>query len=195
MTPIFLDNGCAPGYNRSRMNGLLANLDLNLTRALEPVEAKARSAVTPLVRLRDRHHWIARLLAAGASPLECSAATGLALARISQLVEDPSFKELMTLYRAEVESEQLDLQSRLSALAGTALSEILERLEDSPRDFSVKELREVATAALDRIGLGPTSKVESNNVNWTPQEVKEMKELAASGGRATVIVATPEDSD
>src|SRR5438105_3835863 len=55
----------------------------------------------PLVRIRHRHHQLARLLAGGTAAVEASAITGYSQMRISLLQKDPAFCELMAYYAGQ----------------------------------------------------------------------------------------------
>jgi hypothetical protein len=131
---------------------------------LELSEAESSTAKPPIVkRLRDSHHALARALASGMSPLAASLATGYSASRISILLNDPSFKELMEHYRRTNAEAILDIEGRITGLAADFLQELRERLEDNPESFDNEEVRENTKLFLDRAGYAPISR--SINVN------------------------------
>jgi len=104
----------------------------------------------PLVKLKSAHHTLAKLMAEGIKMVEASAITGYSLSRISILKNDPAFNELVHYYSQQKEQIYLDVHERLAKLGMSAAEELQERLEDDPDSFTVKELREVMSDALDR---------------------------------------------
>lgn len=105
---------------------------------------------TPLLKLRNTHHMLARLLAEGRKNSECALVTGYTPSRISILQHDPAFKELIAYYSANVEAKYLDVHERLASLGMSSLDELQERLEEQPEGFKNRELLELAEFALDR---------------------------------------------
>lgn len=105
---------------------------------------------SPLAKLRHSHHMLARLLAQGTRPGECSMMTGYSLSRISILQNDPAFRELISYYAANVEAKYLDVHERLASLGLSSLDELQERLDQDPDSFKNKELMDLAELALDR---------------------------------------------
>lgn len=120
----------------------------DLALILNPPEKGITTA--PLLRLRNTHHMLARLLAEGRKPGECSLVTGYAPSRISTLQNDPAFKELIAYYSQNVEAKYLDVHERLATLGMATLDELQERLEEAPEGFKNRELIELAEFALDR---------------------------------------------
>lgn len=120
---------------------------------------------THVQRITDRHHALARCLASGMSATEAGLCTGYTASRISVLRGDPAFEELIAFYRADRGAEVLDLQSKFTALAKDATTEIQERLELEPASFGNDQLIDVVKLAADRSGNGPQSKTTNLNVN------------------------------
>lgn len=134
---------------------------------LELLSASRGSRAPGIVKVRERHHALARCLASGMSEGEAAIATGYDRSRISILKSDPTFKELMSFYRAEVQERYFGLHERMAALGVDSVDELLDRLEAEPEKFSVKDLRELAAFAADRTGHGPTAKQEvTHTVNF-----------------------------
>ncbi len=106
--------------------------------------------IKPRARMKNSHHQLARLLAEGRRPQECSAILGHAPSTISSLQGDPAFKELVSYYEAQVREVFLDVHQRLANLGMDVIEELQERVIEAPGDFSPKELREIAEMALDR---------------------------------------------
>lgn len=114
----------------------------------------------PLKRISERHHALARLLALGTAPSEAAVVVGYELSRVSILQGDPSFKELVEFYRAQVDAEFADTVGQLAGFSKDVLQELRGRLEDKPESFDNKELKELLVTTLDRTGFGPTHKQE-----------------------------------
>lgn len=118
-----------------------------------------------LKRIKDSHHAVARLLADGVRPIEIALITGYAPGRISHLNKDPAFRELVDFYRQNIDLARQDLHDRLAALSFDAAQELQRRLEESPDDFSLKELMSVVAMTADRTGYGPKTTQVNVNVN------------------------------
>ena len=127
------------------------------------VMQEPRSVTAPaLKRLTERHHALARNLAAGVPPGEAAIVCGYDISRVSILQADPSFKELLKFYRNDVERHYAGVHETLSALAKDAGEELRQRLEDDPESLSVGQLVEITKMGADRTGFGPSSKQDVN---------------------------------
>jgi hypothetical protein len=104
----------------------------------------------PVVRLRNSHHMLARLLAAGRRPGECALMTGYSPSRISILQNDPAFQDLLAYYSANTEAKYLDVHERLATLGLASIDELQERLEENPDKFGNKDLLALAEFSMDR---------------------------------------------
>ena len=139
------------------------------------------TAPLSLKRLSDRHHGLARLIAAGTPPGEAAVIMRYDNARVSVLQGDPAFKELIEFYRAKVDDAFDVTVEHMAGLTRDAILELRDRLEEAPDVFTNKELRELAATFADRSGHGPTSKQETNiNINLGERlEVARKRALAA----------------
>lgn len=149
--------------------GASEGLRFEILRELSAGEAALRGGeqVSPVKRLRQRHHTLARLLASGETPGNAAVLAGYCSSRVSILQNDPSFQELLTFYQGRLTIEALDMKAKLGTLAADVVSELQDRIEENPDGFKNTELTELLKASCDRIGLGPTSTVKSFNVNAT----------------------------
>lgn len=118
-----------------------------------------------LKRISDRHHALARLLAAGTPEAEAALATGYGVSRVSILKQSPAFQELVALYRKEVDFQFSTILEHMAGLSHDAILEIRERLEESPEDFSNKDLLSLVNDMADRTGA-PRQKEVNNNVTF-----------------------------
>lgn len=123
--------------------------------------ALPRNTAPPaLNRLTQRHHALARNLAAGMSASEAALVCGYDISRVSILQSDPTFKELLRFYSANVDAQYANLHESLSALSVDAAEELRRRLEETPDDVSTSALIEIVKTSADRTGFGPQSKSE-----------------------------------
>ena len=139
-------------------------------RELEPsdlvlLREEKGSKTSPLKRLSERHHALARNLAGGMAPGEAALMCGYVATRVSILLDDPAFRELVAFYRRDVNAQYRDLHQRLSGLALDAAEELAERLEEEPEKISVGQLMELTKMGADRTGFGPQSSSTNINVN------------------------------
>lgn len=151
-----------------------------------------------LLQLRTSHHQLARLLADGRTAAEAALVTGYSQNRISLLLDDPAFMELLHYYQGQVDEVYINVHERLAAFGIRTLEELQERLESNPDSFTNKELRELMSVTLDRGGYGP----KSTQVHETKIDVKafldDIKAEVArkNNGRITTLDAkakAPED--
>lgn len=130
-----------------------------------PRKGAAKVPARSIQVYRDRHHALARYLASGMTVIEASALTGYSTGTIYTLRGSPDFQELETHYRGCAQDDFRDFNSALASLGKQALVELQNRLEDNPEYFSSKELRELTSAMMDRIGHGPQTSTRNVNVN------------------------------
>lgn len=146
-----------------------APLSIVYTRDLTEADVKAMwtapklpVASQQLVKLRNTHHMLARLLAEGRPNEECSLITGYTPSRISVLKQDPAFQELVIYYEGQTKAQYLDVHARLAALGMSTVDELQHRLEEDPSAFKNRELMELAQMLLDRTVAPPTGARGSN---------------------------------
>ena len=165
----------------------LNELDLDLVINPPPVGV----AIKPLTRIRNTHHALARLVAEGRKHVEITAITGTSMSRLSVLLGDPAFRELVNYYSEQKEAVYLDVHQRLANLGMAAVEELQERLEEDATVFSNRELMELGELMLDRSvapskaggstaapGGAPTVSI---NVSFAPHEELTDERLAARG--------------
>lgn len=129
------------------------------------MEGEKGSTASPLKRLSDRHHALARALASGMKAGHAGLTVGYTASRVSILQADPAFKELLNFYREDTEANYRDLHERLGGLAYDAAEELAQRLEDDPDAVSVGQLMEITKLGADRTGFGPQSSNTQVNIN------------------------------
>lgn len=144
----------------------------------------------PIKRLSERHHGLARLLAAGVAPSEAAAVMGYELSRVSILQGDPAFEELVSFYRGKVDGEFAETMGQLAGMSKDIIIELRNRLEDEPEKFKVADLKDLLTATLDRTGFGPTSKSEVTNINLSGR-LDEARRRAQEARRQAIMDVTP----
>ncbi len=127
-----------------------ADLELLATR-------DAGSTPSPVQRITERHHALARLLASGTPEGEAALITGYDPSRVSVLKNSPAFTNLIAIYRDEVNREFSTSLEHMGGLSRDALLELRQRVEDKPEDFSHRELLSIITELSDRAISGEDS--------------------------------------
>jgi hypothetical protein len=131
--------------------GELTEVDLSLL-------DEEKGSKTPAVkRLSERHHALARHLAAGLKIGEAAAVCGYDISRVSILKDDPAFKELVKFYTETVDAAYAGMHETLAGMSLDAALLLRERMEDTPEKMKTAELLEVAKLGADRTGHGPSS--------------------------------------
>jgi hypothetical protein len=137
--------------------------------------------------LRERHHGLARILAAGVPVVDASAMTGYTPERIYMLLRDPSFQELMDFYSTKKENPFLaNLRNRMETVALTAADILAERLENEPEMVKTTQVIEIVRHFADRTGFGPSTTTVNVNVGLA----KRMDEA-----KRRMIDVTPKKED
>lgn len=129
------------------------------------------SKAPALKRISDRHHTLARRLAEGVKPGEAALMCRYDPSRVSILLDDPAFKELVAFYQAGITDKFLGQAEQLAGLSADAMTLLADKLEadlDLPvedRKVSIGQLMEVTKLGADRTGFGPQSSSTNVNVN------------------------------
>lgn len=156
-----LDLDIAPRTRGRAAKQIAAFHDRDLGPAdLATLSSERGTRPSALVKIRDRHHLLARLIAAGQTVQACAAVTGYTVSRISILKDDPAFEELIGFYKDQVDEKYFDMHEQLAGLSADALAELRDRLEDEPDAFSTGQLLDILTKTADRVGFGPSAKTE-----------------------------------
>lgn len=144
-----------------------------------------------LKRITDRHHALARLIASGMPHGEAGAACGYVPSRVSNLLTDPSFKELVQFYRVSEQKEFRDTAARLTGLAHDAIDLLEERLNDDEerKKIPTPVVMKVVEMAADRTGHGPAS--STTNVNIHLGFADRLAEARRRAREAAQIDVTP----
>lgn len=129
-----------------------------------------------LQKLTDRHHALARLLAAGMPEGEAAMTLSYDISRVSILKQSPAFQELLALYRLEVDREFAGILEHMAGLSKDALIELRDRLEDAPQKFSNRELVQVVTEMADRAGMDEGSSKLPTVIELIAQPIKSLDE-------------------
>lgn len=125
---------------------------------------KAGQAVN---QYRESHHAVARLVAIGATHEHIRRITGLTFKRISTLHNDPAFKELVTIYREDVEKKwnknvdaYMDLGMGNMIRTEAMISDQLDKADEEDKDLPLLTLNRLSQDRADRFGYPKTSQVE-----------------------------------
>lgn len=124
--------------------------DLNEADFALMAETPLGSTPPAIKRLTDRHHALARLLAAGTPEGEAALILNYDLSRVSILKNSPAFQNLLQLYRKEVDREFATVLDHMAGASRDALVILRERLEENEDRFSNNELMKIATDFTDR---------------------------------------------
>ncbi len=157
---------------------------------------------SPIKRISERHHALARNLASGMEVGEAAILTGYDISRVSILKSDPAFKELLTFYREDAQRPYRDLHQRLSGLSMDAAEELAVRLEEDmqvedqkEKKISIGQLMELTKMGADRTGFGPQSSSMNLNVNVDMASRLEAARRRVAMRKLTVIEGGKEGED
>lgn len=123
-----------------------------------------------VLKLRDAHWNVIRLLAYGMSQIDIARNTGYSLGRINQLAADPAIVEQV----AKIQRRSTDATvERIDYLADLATSNMMkaermlsEKLDDEDAKFTVRELVAVSADRMDRFGYGKRQTTLNVNLDF-----------------------------
>lgn len=131
-----------------------------------------------IAKLRDRHHALARALAAGMGEGEAAILCRYSGSRVSILKNDPAFMELVAFYRKATDEKFYDMAERMAGLGSDAIDELTDRLEENSEDFTTSQLVDIATRMADRTGHGVSTKTDVNVKVGISQRLADARERA-----------------
>lgn len=145
------------------------------------------SKAPALKRIAERHHALARCLASGMSQGDAAVTCGYSASRVSILLDDPAFCELLAFYRDDTQRAYLDLHARLAGISSDAAALLADKLEADmevgveERKVSVGQLVEIVKTGADRTGHGPQATSLNINVDLAKKLEAARKRVAARG--------------
>lgn len=129
-----------------------------------------RVARKTIQKIRNSHHTIARLAAAGLGTNAIAEKVGYSVSRISILLADPSMIELIARYRLEVTDSWVqsldsyhDLCFENMVMAERQIADRLEDAESGSDPLPIRDLVSISRDAADRLGYG--KKTTQTNIN------------------------------
>jgi hypothetical protein len=143
-----------------------AELGRPLTEAdLAALETERGIKAPPLQKLRETHHQLARLLAKGMKVGEAALVVGYDPSRVSILLADPAFQNLVQTYAGVKDLEFADWARVAGITSKEMLEEVRDRFHENPEAFSNDFLIDAGMKLADRTGNGPSHKMTNVNVN------------------------------
>lgn len=172
-----------------QVEGLVDEGDL---RRLAAGSEHSRAIVEPgdLKKLREKHHSVARLVAAGMPQATVAAITGYTPTYISLLLNNPAMQELLTYYRSAHTNAAEVIGERLRTAGLGALEKLQDKLDDKDGDgLDDQVLLGLAKLGLDRSGHGPQSKVQSVTEHHIIDhaELRRLNQAARAASREDII--------
>ena len=156
---LFRTVGRAP---RRAVFEIVRELSLEDIKLLEIEKGVKPSA---LQRITARHHMLARCVASGMGVTQAALVCNYTPSRVSVLIDDPAFSELLEYYSSEIEGKYVGMHEQLAGIARDAAWELQERLEAEPEKLSVGQLMELTKMGADRTGHGPSPTQQTNVQN------------------------------
>jgi len=147
-------------------------------------------------RMKDSHHFLARLFASGMNIQQVCAATGRNYHSTLMLRKSPAFEQLVQEYRGMVTQswlEQLDGFTEIATAnmlrAELAIADKLADYEENPEEnkISVRDLMAISRDAADRFGYGKHTTQTNVNVDFAAQ----LERAIRRSGKGPVIDAEP----
>lgn len=161
--PLDISRLAGPGRRKMEMLvsvvGPIRDADLALLQNNREIKPQLLKKIT------QRHHGLARSIASGVGHGEAAIIHGYELNRVSILMGDPAFVELVEFYKEKVDGAFVDVAEHMAALSKDALIALQERLEEDPEAFTNRELLAILSDMADRTGFGKQSTQVNVNYN------------------------------
>lgn len=150
-------------------------------------------------KLRDSHHMVARLLAAGLPRTLVARRSGYSLNRVDTLLLDPSFQNLLTHYReavtADVKGEMddfLELATNNMLKAERQIADKLDEAMSKDEFLPTRDLLAISRDAADRFGYGKKTTNVNVNIDFAAKlEAALRRSDAARVVEGSAVVSLP----
>lgn len=158
-----------------------------------------------LARIRERHRWIAELLACGMTRNEVADLVGMTPERVGQLYNDPAMQELIAQYRSSegvadakglidlAFARKHVLRNMNRAIIHHSLR--LDMAEEMGEPLTIREATQIAEFGADRIGFGKHATNINVNVDFASQLDRALdasRKAKVINGSTPRLVALPE---
>lgn len=159
---------------------------------LEKLQEKREPVTSPMVRIRDSHHMLARMLAAGMTTAEIARRGLYSTTRIGMLRRDPTFQELIEHYRAKIDEsflrnidEFFDIATSNMLRAERMIADRLEDIEEDPdaKPIPLRDLMAISRDAADRFGYGKKQTNVNVNLDFASKLERAVKRSAQAQGK------------
>ena len=144
--------------------------------------------------MREAHHRLARMVAAGFRIEEILRLTGYSYNRLLQLRKDPAFEELVTQYRGKVDEAWLrgidEFQETETSNMLRMARQVEAHLDQSEEEGELIPLKTLFMGIgdrADRFGYGKKSIQQNQNLDFAAM----MEQIARASGKSNVIDAKP----
>jgi hypothetical protein len=163
---------------------------------LEFLRQKSVGVQNRVKNLRDSHHMVARLIAAGLRLNDVAKQTGYSFARIYQLSGDPAMKELVAKYRGTMDKAFEETADQIAESGTRLISKYLRHLHDhfdsadeAGELIPIPQLAKVGPDLMDRLGYGKRSLNTNVNIDFAKalEEVRARKEAQERQRKLTIV--------
>lgn len=140
-----------------------------------------------LKRVRERHHSVARLIAAGTTQRLTATITGFTESYLSILLNNPAMQELVDYYRIQRGNAVEVVAEKLRAGAMGAVERLVDKMESNELDANA--LLGLAKLGLDRSGHGPrnTTEVITESHVYDHAAIAELNRKAREGSKEYIL--------
>lgn len=135
---------------------------------------RERRATPKVKKFREAHHRLALLIAQGHTTDAITKLTGYSYSRVSTLMMDPAFQDLVAQKRALVDQDQLDADSayreeimKARMAAARHLNQYIEEMDETDETMPVRTALAINEFTADRTGFGKHTTSTNLNANWS----------------------------
>lgn len=133
-------------------------------------------SVPQVQKLRQRHHLMAKLEAAGHTNVELSAITGYSTVYVGVLQRNPAYQEILAVYAQEVSDRVMDFSGQLEWLQASVMDRLTDLLENNDK-LTPEFIRNCFRDILDRNGHGVSTNHNIRGVvaHLSREDLQDMK--------------------
>jgi hypothetical protein len=161
---------------------------------LEALKEPGRYEARPLARLRNSHHTMARLAAAGLRHKDIAARTGYAYNRVIMLLNSPAMIELIASYRKQIDeafiveaSSFYELAVENMVMAERMINDQLHEADEAEELPKIRELLAISRDGADRLGYPKAN----TNLNVNTDFAAMLEKAIARSGKTPEALSTP----
>lgn len=154
---------------------------------------KDRATALPQ-KLRDSHHMVARLAAAGLTRKEIAERTGYNYNRVCVLLGSPAMEDLVARYREKIDERfiasvdsYMEVATHNMLAAERHIADRIDSLDEAGELLGIREALAISRDAADRFGYGK----RQTNLNINADFATALEKAIKRSGKSSILEGSP----